>query len=93
MIKQDVFSDYVTYDEYVGEAREVDERILDAIEALHEERESDVQEDRASEEREEDTPAPCKGKRRTHRGTRKKKRARDKRPDKPEMDLDPIEIV
>ena len=42
----------------------MDERILDAIEALHEERESDVQEDRAPEEREEDTPAPYKGKRR-----------------------------
>ena len=87
----DVFSDIVTYEENVGEIGEVDERILDAIEASHEEIENDVHEDRAPEEREEVTPAPFKGKRRTHRGMRKKKRPRDERPEKPEVDLDPIE--
>ena len=66
----DVFSDNVTYEENVGEIGEVDERILDAIEASHEEIENDVHEDRAPEEREEVTPAPCKGKRRTHRQLR-----------------------
>ena len=40
----DVFSDIVTYEENVGEIGEVDERILDAIEASHEEIESDVHE-------------------------------------------------
>ena len=38
----DVFSDIVTYEENVGEIGEVDERILDAIEASHEEIENDV---------------------------------------------------